>query len=321
MSERSNIAWTDGTHNFWRGCTKVSPGCQHCYAEKMVTTRLGGEWGKGKPRVRAKQFNLPLRWNKKPWVCDTCGKAFTHAETHMDESGLSSCRAFWHRRRVFSLSLGDWLDEEAPIEYLADMLSVIQRCTDLDLLLLTKRAQNWEPRVAQVLDAVKKKAGCISVFALWLSRWLNGTPPPNVWIGTSIENQATADERIPKLRNIPAACRFLSVEPMLGPIDFHSPASISGIHWEIFGGESGHNARPCNIEWIRDGVKQCRAAGVAPFVKQLGGVPYNGGEDSSIACCAGSYIKLKDSKGGDPAEWPIDLRVRTFPIVNTRQLA
>ena len=136
-----------------------------------------------------------------------------------------------------------------------------------------------------------------------------------------------ADERIPRLLTIPARVRFLSVEPMLGPINFaaHFRASAQwrtlpngdktgpwyGLNQLIFGGESGPGARPCNVEWIRDGVRQCRAAGVKAFVKQLGAEPVNGFPGFKTA--TGFALELRDKKGGDMAEWPEDLRVREFP--------
>src|SRR5947209_9909116 len=124
MSQNTKIEWADDTHNFWRGCTKVSPGCANCYAEKLVTTRLKGRWGKGAPRIRIQDFDAPLRWNKKPWVCDGCGQHLPDRTVlGFGEHTRTGCSSkSWHRRRVFSLSLADFLDEEAPIEWLADTL-------------------------------------------------------------------------------------------------------------------------------------------------------------------------------------------------------
>jgi protein gp37 len=158
-------------------------------------------------------------------------------------------------------------------------------------------------------------------------------PLANCWKGTSVENQATADARIPILLQTPAAVRFLSVEPLLESIDlatwFFSAMTDAGkcaIDWVIVGGESGgHDARPCNIEWVRDIVRQCRAAGVSVFVKQIGSHPHAiiSGRDtcgahfgSAFKCHRGDWMRslnLRDRKGGDPAEWPEDLRVREYP--------
>ena len=133
-------------------------------------------------------------------------------------------------------------------------------------------------------------------------------PLPNIWLGVSAEDQSTADERIPVLLDTPATIRFVSAEPLLGPIDLERYPSLD---WVIAGGESGHGARPCNTAWIQSIIEQCRAAGTAVFVKQLGSAPAypreaNGGR-------VGHYVGLHDRKGGDPAEWPDDLRVREWP--------
>lgn len=164
-------------------------------------------------------------------------------------------------------------------------------------------------------------------------------PLPNVWIGTSVENQAASDERIPDLLRCPAAVRFLSVEPLLGPVDlkhgvgvmeyvdgstkpavFNYLTCVPGIDWVIVGGESGRGSRPCNIEWIRSIIGQCKAAGVPCFVKQLGADPTYfddgsgaGGMIHEFRLQSPDYQEIKDRKGGDWSEWPEDLRVREFP--------
>lgn len=156
-----------------------------------------------------------------------------------------------------------------------------------------------------------------SAFVNWLQDWLDGNAPSNIWIGTSVEDQARADERIPELLKIPARVRFLSVEPQLGPVNFEQACGGSAVSarldWAIFGGESGAGSRPCHVDWIRDGVKQCQAGGVKVFVKQLGSnpkllPPSSASQDVKIF--------MRDRKGGDPAEWPEDLRnLREFPEV------
>lgn len=316
MGDITNISWCDSTWNPWHGCTKVSPGCSACYAETLVMNRMGGgPYRKGIPRVRHAEatFNAPLRWNKRPFTCD-CGVIKTAEPDRTARCPI--CASPFRRRRVFSLSLGDWLDDEVPIEWLADMLDIIRRCPDLDFLLLTKRPENCLPRMLEA-KAVAANS-CLgedkSARELrdWLSLWLLGFPPPNIWIGASVEDQQRADERIPELLKIPAAIRFLSVEPMLGPIDLARASELganafrNGIHWAIFGGESGAGARPCNVEWIRDGIRQCRAAGVKAFTKQMGSNAFGPESDKWIT-------RMKDTKGGDLAEFPEDLRVREWP--------
>src|SRR3990167_3365285 len=245
MAERTNISWADNTWNPWRG----------------------GEWGNDAPRIRASDatFNAPLRWNRRPWVCDVCGLAHTEMPVMCFADGCAG--QGFHRRRVFSLSLGDWLDPEAPVAWLADMLDVIRRCGHLDFLLLTKRPQLWLAR----LEAVAAMTDSIRVNNLVIP-WLSGAPPANVWLGVSVEDQQRAGERIPILLKLPAKVRFLSVEPLLGPIIFNR-AWLSAddetvrrdiddveprLSWLIAGGESSPGHREMKLEWLADIAAQCR---------------------------------------------------------------
>lgn len=233
----------------------------------------------------------------------------------------------------------DWLDDEVAIGWFLDFIRLIWQTPNLDWLLLTKRPENFFKRLEACLNLFPtpriEDAGLTS----WLINWVEGQPPQNVWIGTSIEDQKAADERIPLLLPIPAWVRFLSVEPMLGPVDLSRPFGgptlnrLSGIHWVIVGGESGHAARPCDVRWMRNTIDQCRTAGVACFVKQLGGwviSPIDSIIDprtewphsTEMGACQTLHksnllrVLLKDRKGGDPSEWPEDLRVREFPQLN-----
>lgn len=335
MSDTTKIQWADATFNPWIGCTKVSLGCKNCYAENTTRARVlrsqGQEtWGKGATRNRtsAATWREPVKWN-------------------------AAAQASGKRPRIFP-SLCDWLDDEVTIRWLADFLKLVHDTPHLDWLLLTKRPENWRRRI----EAVWIGATPLTAFSVWLAKWLGSRmlyegkqPPANVWLGTSVENQETADKRIPALHKIPAKVRFLSVEPMLGPIDLKLPAFKAlatmalpcggrvvtdnpttvlygePIHWAIFGGESGKAARPCHVEWIAEGLRQCRDAGVAAFVKQLGSVPVTENANQfdwpeSVRLHQGkpsdegfafAYIKTEHPKGGDPAEWPDDLQVREFP--------
>lgn len=311
MSENSKIEWTDHTFNGWIGCTKVSPGCKLCYAETLMDTRYGRvKWGKGNPRQRtsAANWRLPAKWNK--------AAAIDRQEA--DNFGNDTYRP----PRVFCASLADWLDDEVPIEWLADLLKLIHDTPNLDWLLLTKRPENWAIRLEAALDLWKEHDPVHK--SLWHWRY-DGCGPENVWLGTSVEDQQRADERIPDLLKIPAKVRFLSVEPLLGPVDLtqnsrradsdeitdeydtYGPplGGVEGIHWVIVGGESGAGARPCSIDWVRSIVQQCKTAGVPAFCKQLGGYPVIDGNPHKI--------ELKHPKGGEMSEWPHDLRVREFP--------
>lgn len=282
--ENSKIQWTDHTFNPWTGCTRVSPGCVNCYAEAWSKRSGIVEWGPGKPRRRTGKalWNQVRRWN---------GAADPKLQTIFGDAA--------RRPRVFCASLADWLDEEVPIEWLKDLLVLIEECPHLDFLLLTKRPQNFAGRVGEV--AHNWQSSCES--AAW---WMRGMPPRNVWIGTTVEDQTRADLRIPQLLQIPADVRFLSCEPLLGPVvlgltgySYDSQFGRCFIDWIITGGESGPGARPFEVEWARGLRDQARAAGVAFFMKQLGGVSKHRGE-------------LTD--------FPEDLRVREFPtrpVVNS----
>jgi protein gp37 len=225
----------------------------------------------------------------------------------------------FHRRRIFSLSLGDWLDAEVPIEWLAEMLDTIRQCDRVTWILCTKRPENFKARVVAVYDSPLEGTEAVKLRE-WIRKWLNDNPPTNIIVLTSVENQAQAEIRIPELLKIPAACRGLSLEPLLGPVElrlpFDGPQAFPlgrGLQWLIIGGESGPNARPCNVEWIRSLVQQGKAAGVATFVKQLGENPV-----ADFVTCPGSdgRLRLRDKKGGDPAEWTADLRVQEWPTIN-----
>jgi len=312
MSENTKIQWADHTFNPWIGCAKVSPGCAHCYAETLMDTRWGKvKWGKGQPRLRTSAVNWkqPLKWNKNP-LCVDCGTPFRDTGVAIDcECGQIGAIGKVRRPRVFCSSLADWLDDEVPIEWLAELLRLIHDTPNLDWLLLTKRLENWDKRMREVRNYGLHPAGEFSVNApagALAAMWLQGNSPANVWLGTSVEDQQRADERIPKLLRIPARVRFLSVEPLLGPVTIaqHPPSvAAPGLDWAIIGGESGQVARPCDVSWVRSLVEQCRAAGVAPFVKQLGSVSKSHGFDNHHA----------DKKGGNPEEWSADLRLREFP--------
>lgn len=245
--ENTKIEWATHTWNPWEGCTKVSAGCANCYAENR-NARFGGgtapNWGKGAPRRRTSEANWrePLKWNREA-----------------EKSGT--------RPRVFCASLADVFDAEVPDEWRADLFRLIRDTPHLDWLLLTKRPENVVPMLH---SAVRENS--------WSCDWAAGHAPVNVWLGASVENQEAADKRIPELMKIPAKVRFLSCEPLLGPVDLmwwigyddSDPFREIGIHWVIAGGESGPHARPMHPDWARSLRNQCSAAGVAFHFKQWG---------------------------------------------------
>lgn len=255
--KNSAIEWTDHTFNPWIGCTKVSPGCAHCYAETLMDTRYGRvRWGAGNQRSRTSEGNWrqPLRWND----------AATRGGP---------------RPRVFCASLADWLDDEVPVEWLADLLGLVRETSNLDWLLLTKRPYLWAARLEAVaLSAFPDRLARIG--AGMAQDWFGGDKvPPNVWVGTTAEDQQRADERIPELLNIPARVRFLSCEPLLSELSLAryigEPSGLAGdwtrlVDWVIVGGESGPGARRMHEEWVRSLRDQCTTDGVAFFFKQWG---------------------------------------------------
>lgn len=252
MGANSKIEWTDHTWNPWIGCSKVSPGCANCYAESEDARRKWTEsgWGPGKARYRTSDANWrkPLAWN---------AQAKNAAE----------------RPRVFCASLADWLDPEVPREWLANLLDLIAETPHLDWLLLTKRPENiWGALLDAKFYVHPQTGGDL------IRRWFDRVPPQNVWFGISTEDQERADERIPKLLSIPANVHWLSVEPLIGPLDlsFHlnrlfPPKPLgAGIDWVVVGGESGVKARPCKPEWVRFLRNQCLLHDIPFFFKQWG---------------------------------------------------
>lgn len=272
--ENSKISWCDHTSNFWIGCTKVSPACENCYAETLMDKRFHRvQWGAGKPRVERLEAARAecLKWERKAV-----------------KTGV--------RPHVFVNSLSDWLDPEVPIAWLAFLLETILLCPTLDFLLLTKRPENFGDRLRNFTAIHYGES-----LAWMCAKWLDGEVPTNVWGGATVENQEQADNRIPELLKIPARVRFLSCEPLLGPIDLQHVYMIGGgsavsvnpltgarnngpsmalltggpmyypkINWVICGGESGPNARPMHPDWARSLRVQCKAAGVPFFFKQWG---------------------------------------------------
>lgn len=281
---KTHIQWTNYTFNPWEGCTKVSPGCAYCYAEtRNQRFSAGANWGKGAPRRRTSvhNWNEPLRWNR----------AYDVALERREEALLvappgSVLPPHPNRPRVFCASLADWLDDEVPIEWLADLLKLIRDTPNLDWQLLTKRPENFTARLqhanghlASAGNLEKYNACPMMQTAFWIADWLSGKPPANVWIGTSVEDQTRANIRIPQLLVIPARIRFLSCEPLLGPVDItaHRPRVSETMEsplllpdWVICGGESGPSARPMHIDWARRLRDQCGVAKIPFFFKQWG---------------------------------------------------
>lgn len=332
MGKTTGIAWTDHTFNPWWGCTKVSPGCDHCYAETWAK-RVGMQiWGVDTRRrvFEHKHWAEPLRWNR-----------------------LAGARGV--RERVFCASMADVFENHPALPEERDKLwTLIHKTPHLDWQLLTKRIGN----VARMVPP----------------SWMSGHWPAHVQLGISVVNQEELDRDAPKLLGMPAQTRFLSCEPLLGPLEFsrlpfrdgdarHSQNALTGetrlyctgidgnpdVHvktepvmprlaWVIVGGESGGKARGFRVQWARDIVRQCKESGVPVFVKQMGAYVIDRNDAGFDGCepwewpegtddrleheihgyverhqGADVRVRLADRAGADPAEWPEDLRVREFP--------
>lgn len=345
------IEWTDKTWNPVTGCTKVSPGCAHCYAE-AVADRF---WGRQYPPVLSEGCAIKTR-----------PRVFTDVQVHEDR--LEQPLRWKKPARVFVNSMSDLFHEDVPDQFIDRVFAVMALAPRHTFQVLTKRADR--------MYAYFRSVGLVSRGGVVKGRaWeMLGHPPlhkyehegilsrpwplPNVWLGVSVENQHFADQRIPLLLNTPATVRFISAEPLLGAISFrwakwdnwsdglgHRRAVVNEydglrmLDWVIVGGESGPSARPFCVAWARSIVAQCKAVGVAVFVKQFGAdvrdrndAGFTGdGEPTSwpdmdpddieedLDGTRDGYqgapvrVHLKSRKGGDMAEWPEDLRVREFP--------
>jgi protein gp37 len=333
MGKNSKIAWTHHTFNGWRGCETVSPACDNCYAwalSKRNPATLGtwGPEGVGTRVVGAEEYwSLPAKWDREAAKAGVRERVFALSLADVFEhwrgpmldvrgrtlATLDGGTAWFGRLDDVAL----WIPGLRPLT-MADVRSrlfdLIDDTPNLDWLLLTKRPENMEAMLPWTSDHAGE----------YRERYWH-----NVWLGTTVEDRKHGLPRIDLLRNIPAAVRYLSVEPLLedlGDID------LAGIHWVIVGGESGPHARPCDLAWVRNVVRQCADKGVACFVKQLGDRP---GEWREHAIAPGSItdramdshiamggaepddewipLRLVRAAGADPAEWPEDLRVRELP--------
>jgi protein gp37 len=309
----------------------VSEGCRNCYAER-IAGRFSGPgqvyegFASGGPRDYHGQTGAPRTNGTWRWT----------GKVELISSKLEEPLRWRKPRRVFVNSMSDLFHEGLSFEDIAAVWNVMAAADEHTFQVLTKRPQRaleffrWLPseRAWPSLPVAGALQNALEV------AW----PLPNVWLGVSVEDQATADERLGPLLLTPAAKRFVSYEPALGPVDFadflwwvdprpendaQTRVARHGLDWVIVGGESGPHARPFDVAWARTVVQECRRAGVACFVKQLGSRPV-GLREECDRCnwqvptgrhgldCPGGRV-LVSSKGGEPSEWPEDLRVREFP--------
>lgn len=318
MADKTKIEWTNASWNPMRGCRPVSEGCRLCYAQTQAhrhsgpggsyegltkMTSRGARWT-GDVRWLPELLDQPLRWRKP--------------------------------RRIFVNSMSDVFFEAFTFEQIAALFAVMAAADRHTFQILTKRPARalefftWLEMKAQsslskdirenlVLDgdraSWRNRILCDAARAHGVTRPLDqtlGWPLPNVWLGVSVEDQATADERIPILAELPAAVRWISAEPLLGPVDLSAHADALG--WVVVGGESDpyKRARPMEPEWVRKILEDCDAAGVPVFVKQMGLVL---ARRWGLTKTTAKGTK-PDYKGGNPEQWPEWMRRRAYP--NTR---
>ena len=324
----SKIQWTGRTLNAFVGCRRVSEGCRGCYAERFVhrgmapqhrgltvSSKHGPRWN-GKVNYVPARFDEMLRATKPDlWFINSLSDLFFEPVPFETIGALLGMMAVAHDRRGHVAQIltkrperarrfFDWLGAQWP-----DPRRTFEAC--MSMVRYTVNSKTWDRATREVLDVRE---------------------PYPYWLGVSVEDQATAEDRIPHLLHTPAAVRWISYEPALGPVDFraylgpgmcsgpceghpperpqdHGRHPAPGLDWIVIGGESGPGARPFDIEWARTTIAQGREAGVPVFVKQLGADPRVDISERST----GEPWVVADRKGGEPSEWPEDLRVREMP--------
>lgn len=320
MGATTGIAWAHSTWNLWRGCTKYSAGCDNCYAEAAAgqNPKVLGHWGPKGPRVVGAEayWKQSAKWDAEARRGGVRKRVFVNAFADFFEQ-YDGAMVDTKGRRLYEDGTNEWLTQEEigqpgrlmlPALTMDDVrlraLEAIANCPHLDFLLLTKRAEHILGTLQGLAADPRESLG-----RQVCRNWLAGDYPPNVWLGVSVEDQQQAWLRIERLKEVPAACRWLSVEPMLGRVDlrpwlcpnrerdrgysFYSHVdtcawncyySCGGVastpdpfHWVVIGGESDNNgkdvARDCHLEWVRYLTRQCQAHRVPVFVKQLGSSP------------------------------------------------
>jgi protein gp37 len=278
MADKTKIEWTDATWNIINGCTVVSPGCTNCYAMRLAATRFAGH--------PSREGLAKLHKGKPQWT----GKVLLNKKVSLDPMK-------WSRpRRIFVCAHGDLFHEAVPDHWIDFVLNMAFLAPQHTYQILTKRPERMREYMRMVLEETAEQ----TAYRFGVSRLHAGLadvpkdelqdinwPPPNVWLGTSVEDQQRADERVPVLLDTPAAKRWLSMEPLLGPVDimpwvkhFTFPAHIDSggkghwekpiVDWVVVGGESGPGSRPMHPDWLVSLHNQCEAAGVPFLFKQWG---------------------------------------------------
>lgn len=335
MGDGTGIQWTDATWNPLRArhletgaegwsCGRVSPGCKNCYASTLNETQ---RWSRG----TGLDYTVPN---------------LERVEHYLDARTLTQPLRWKKGRRVFVCSMTDLFGEWVTDEQLDRVFAVMALTPEHTYQVLTKRPERMQAYLSKPGDeladrwhaanrAMAAPTGIVDGYGPG-DRSMWDPPLPNVWLGASVEDQVRADERIPLLIQTPAAVRFLSCEPLLGRIEFADVSgrsdaveqwgqrALTGIDWVIVGGESGAGARPFDLAWARSIVEQCQTVDVAVFVKQLGAKPVDdpraptgqfrdGPNGSREYEYTATGVRLKHNHGGNPDEWPEELRVREWP--------
>jgi protein gp37 len=256
VSDKSKIEWTDATWNPIRGCSRVSEGCRNCYAEHTAA-RFSG---KGKPY----EGLATIKNVQRPDGSTATTEYHWTGEVRLVESALDAPLRWKKPRMIFVNSMSDLFHEKVSDLRIDLLFKIMRECPQHTFQILTKRAFRMKEYFERPLEWAISHA----------------FPLPNVWLGVSVEDQKTADERIPLLLNTPAAVRWVSYEPALGPVDFGqwieyaNPAMhltwLDGLDWIVCGGESGAHARPMHPDWARLVRDQCQATAVPFFFKQWG---------------------------------------------------
>lgn len=293
MAENTAITWSKHTVNFWWGCSEISPACDHCYARVMDARFHGGKatvstGPDGAMKVRP--YSYAPHWGPGPRLLrmEAAEREALRYERRAAREGVSPL--------VFVNSMSDLFEPHADLVQARRFALEVMRATPhLIWLVLTKRPAQILPLLREALDEARAEWEAdgtpeLDQFIAWLGDWLGGAPPANIWLGTTVEDQERANQRIPALLNVPAKLRYLSCEPLLGPLalrpvdDFSdrghgrrwlggpagNAAGSPGIDWVICGGESGAKARPMQAQWARRLRDQCAEAGIPFHLKQWG---------------------------------------------------
>lgn len=335
MGDKTGIAWTDATWNPVRGCSRVSPGCENCYAERQAI-RMSGPGGAYEGLVRLGK-NGP-RWTGEVRLAHT-PRALRDTASGA-QSPLTLPLRWRKHRRIFVNSMSDLFHEKLDFSNIDRVFAVMAisamypsgaaHMSRHTFQILTKRSKRMREYLSAPVDKLRRRIADAGAYLMEDGdRWHDALrfdmpwPLPNVWMGVSAEDQQRANERVPDLLETPAAIRFVSYEPALGPIDFNECEWLcemwrkgitigTYLDWVIVGGESGPKARPFDVQWARDVVRQCKETKTACFVKQMGSRPV-GRFPELVDTGLRVLRRFRDKKGADPDEWPEDLRVREFP--------